>query len=73
MIPIDVFSFFFLLVGLFVGETVLTGAIQTFLPSQSLRKQIMEKELASIVEEDIDEKKIDALHESSTSATFVFL
>ncbi|KAK8798282.1 hypothetical protein WA588_003367 [Blastocystis sp. NMH] len=29
----------------------------------------MEKELASIVEEDIDKKKIDELHESSTSAT----
>ena len=31
----------------------------------------MEKELASIVEEDIDEKKIDELNESSTSATSV--
>lgn len=46
---------------------------QTFLPFQSPQIQIMEKELASIVEEDIDEKKIDELHESSTSATFVLL
>ena len=73
MIRIDVFSFFFLFVFLFVAETILTRVNQTFLPFQSPQIQIMEKELASIVEEDIDEKKIDELHESSTSATFVLL
>ena len=73
MIRIDVFSFFFLFVCLFVTETILTRVNQTFLPFQSPQIQIMEKELASIVEEDIDEKKIDELRESSTSATFVLL
>ena len=73
MIRIDVFSFFFLFVCLFVAETILTRVNQTFLPFQSPQIQIMEKELASIVEEDIDEKKIDELHVSSTSATFVLL
>ena len=56
---------------MFVVLAILVRTNQTILPFQSLQRRIMEKELASIVEEDIDEKKIDELNESSTSATFV--
>ena len=65
------FPSFLILVYVFVVETIPKRTSQTILPFQSLQRQIMEKELASIVEEDIDEKKIDELNESSTSATFV--
>lgn len=65
------FPSFLILVCVFVVETIPKRTSQTILPFQSLQRQIMEKELASIVEEDIDEKKIDELNESSTSATFV--
>ena len=65
------FPSFLFWVGVFVVETIPTRTNQTILPFQSLHRRIMEKELASIVEEDIDEKKIDELNESSTSATSV--